>query len=236
MNILIPMAGPTDTILFNEVRVLKNLYKFNNEPFLKLFLKKLNLDGNLIFITQQEYDNSYNVTGEIESIVNNTNVIKLSGFEKGAALTILKIKDKLDLDSPIIISNSDYLINWDSKKFLEYVKKTECDGCLVTYESSSPKHSYCKVDNNGLVVEVAEKEVISSHANVGLYYWSSARLMIQSIESMVDKNVTYNGLYYISLSFNELIHMKKKILIHPVNNITIFDNPSDVRNIINEIY
>ena len=236
MNILIPMAGPSDTIVFDEVKVLKNLFKFNDKPFLKFFLEKINLSGNLIFITQQEYENLYNVTNEIETVIPNPNVFKLNGFEKGAALTILKLKNILDLDTPVIISNSDYLIDWDSKNFLEFVNETKCDGCLVTYESLSPKHSYCKINSDGSVIEVTEKLVISSNANVGLYYWSSARLMFQSIESMVDKNITYNDLYYISLSFNELIQMNKKILIYPVNNITIFDYPSDVRNIINEIY
>ena len=109
MNILIPMAGPSDTIVFDEVKVLKNLFKFNDKPFLKFFLEKINLSGNLIFITQQEYENLYNVTNEIETVIPNPNVFKLNGFEKGAALTILKLKN-IFKDFPSIIINLDLSI------------------------------------------------------------------------------------------------------------------------------
>lgn len=236
MNIIIPMAGPSDTITINDIKMLKNLFILNKEPFIKFFLKKINIVGNVVFVTQQEYENTYNVTDTLKTFIPNPNVFKLNKFEQGAALTILNLKNSIDLDSPIIISNSDYLIDWDSEDFLKFIKETKCDACLVTYESSLPKHSYCKINENGEVSEVTEKKVISSHANVGLYYWSSARIMFESIEKMVNKNITYNNLYYISLSFNELINSNKKVLNYPISNITIFDCENDIQNITNKLY
>lgn len=235
INVIIPMAGPSDTVVLGETETLKNLSRINDKPFIKFFLEKININGNFIFITQEKYERLYGVTEDLESIINKPNIVKINGFEKGAALTILKLRDKLDMNVPVIISNSDYLIDWDSKLFLNFVEETKCDGCLVTYQSNSPKHSYCKINQNGEVTEVAEKTVISSNANVGLYYWSSAKIMFESIEKMVRKKITHNDLYYISLSYNELISSNKKILIYPIKGITIFDSEKDILGIKNKI-
>jgi hypothetical protein len=60
--------------------------------------------------------------------------------------------------------------------------------------------------------------------------------MFESIEKMVNKNITYNNLYYISLSFNELIDSNKKVLNYPISNITIFDSENDIQNLTNKLY
>ena len=45
------------------------------------------------------------------------------------------------------------------------------DGGILTFQSTHPKWSYAKLDNQGFVNEVAEKKPISTNATVGIYYY-----------------------------------------------------------------
>ena len=227
LNIVISIAGPSDVINVKGVPTLKHLIKINNEPFLSVFLKNLNIHGDYIFLIQKEYNDLFDLKKEIEYIVPKCKIIELDGFKNGSALTLFELKDIISLDKPVLFVNSDFTMDWDSNLFMEFIKNSKCDSCLVTYKSDSLKHSYCIVKDD-IVTEVAEKKIISDVAIVGVYYWSNGNILINSIESMVKKQINHNGIYYISLSFNELVKENYKILTYPINSIKILDFESDI--------
>lgn len=43
------------------------------------------------------------------------------------------------------------------------------DGTILTFENAHPKWSYAKCNKDGMVIEVAEKNIISKNATVGVY-------------------------------------------------------------------
>ena len=51
------------------------------------------------------------------------------------------------------------------------MNETPMDGSIVTFKATHPKWSFAKVNQEGLVTEVAEKNPISDTATVGFYYW-----------------------------------------------------------------
>jgi dTDP-glucose pyrophosphorylase len=227
LNIVISIAGPSDVINVKGVPTLKHLINVNGKPFLSLFIENLNINGNYIFLIQKEYNDLFDLKKEIEDVVPKCKIIELDRFKNGSALTLFELRDIVSLSDPILFVNSDFTMDWNSNSFMDFIQDSKCDSCLVTYKSNLPKHSYCTV-KNGIVTNIVEKEVISDIAIAGIYYWSNANILMRSIDSMVKKQINYNGVYYISLSFNELIEKKYKIVTYPIKSIKILDFEDDI--------
>ena len=228
LKIVISISGPGDVIKINGVDVLKHLVIINNEYFLEKFLKSINITGQYIFIIQKKYDLIFDLQRILKSIITDCEIIVLDEFKNGAALTLFELKDKLDLESPVLFLNSDFIIDWNSQNFINFIRNDKCDVCLVTYKSSLPKHSYCEL-NGDKIINVVEKEVISENALVGIYFWSKSKILFNSIEKLIYGKITKNNQYYLSLTFNQIITDNHTISNFTVNSIKILDSENDLK-------
>ena len=109
------------------------------------------------------------------------------------------------------------------------MNETNCDGGIVTFESTHPKWSFAKVNNQGLVTEVAEKNPISNIATVGFYWWKKGSNFIKYAEQMIHKNIRINNEFYICPVFNQAIKDKKKIRTFNVNKMWGLGTPEDLK-------
>src|SRR5262249_53105781 len=76
--------------------------------------------------------------------------------------------------------------------------------------------SYARLENDR-VVAVAEKQPISRHATVGLYYFRSSVEFLRGAERMLLKNTSLSGEFYVAPVYNELILAGKHIGIFPID-------------------
>jgi len=91
------------------------------------------------------------------------------------------------------------------------MQETDADGGIVTFTATHPKWSFAKVDENGLVTEVAEKNPISDIATVGYYYWKHGSDFVKYAEQMIEKNIRVNNEFYVCPVFNQAIEDCKQI-------------------------
>ena len=127
------------------------------------------------------------------------------------------------------MANSDQYVDWDSNEFLYSMQADGVDAGILTFESVHPKWSFAKVNNNGLVTEVAEKKPISNNATVGIYYWARGSDYVKYAERMIEKNRRVNNEFYVCPVFNEAIEDGKKIKIFPVKNMWGIGTPEDLQ-------
>ena len=80
-------------------------------------------------------------------------------------------KDLINDDYPLFFANSDQFVEWNSTDFMYKMQETNADGGIVTFKAIHPKWSFAKINEDGLVTEVAEKNPISDNATVGIYYY-----------------------------------------------------------------
>ena len=121
----------------------------------------------------------------------------------GAVETILKADIS---DDPLLIGNCDQLAAFDVNEFLD----TDLDGRLVVFKSNKPHHSYVQTDN-GLVINIKEKEVISYHAVTGIYYFKSGRVFMSAAEMVIEEGIKTNGEFYVSSVIDKLIEAGYRI-------------------------
>jgi dTDP-glucose pyrophosphorylase len=86
-----------------------------------------------------------------------------------------------------------------------------------------------KVDDSGLVKEVAEKKPISNIATVGIYYYKHGKDFVAAAEQMIRKNIRTNNEFYVAPVYNEMIAVGKQIFSYPIAEMRGMGTPEDLQ-------
>tara|TARA_B100001248_G_scaffold110085_2_gene82150 strand:+ start:2557 stop:2982 length:426 start_codon:yes stop_codon:yes gene_type:complete len=94
----------------------------------------------------------------------------------------------------------------------------ELDGSILTFDdpSKDPKWSFAKINANGFVEQVKEKEPISSNATVGIYYFKQGDYFVDGAIDMILNQDTVNDEYYTCPVYNYLIKKDLSIGIYNI--------------------
>jgi UDP-N-acetylglucosamine diphosphorylase / glucose-1-phosphate thymidylyltransferase / UDP-N-acetylgalactosamine diphosphorylase / glucosamine-1-phosphate N-acetyltransferase / galactosamine-1-phosphate N-acetyltransferase len=210
------MAGLGSRFSKEQFPKPKALIQINSEPMITRAVNSLDIDGDYHFVIQAgEYSE------ELRSVINNipreTNIIEINYLTSGPAKTALLMADIINSNQELVIANCDQIMEWDGHKFLHNARRY--DGAVVTYFSTTNKNSYAKLDSNGNVVEIREKEVISSTSLNGIHYWKKGSHFVNSAEDMIIANDrAINGEFYIGPSYNYMIKRNLNVGIYHIPN------------------
>ena len=214
LNVIIPMAGAGSRFANAGYTFPKPLIDVRGEPMIKVVVDSLNIDANYIYIVQEEHYSKYNLESVLNLITPNCKIVRVNGFNGGAACHLLTAQPYIDNPAPLLIANSDQYVDWESNEFMYSMQNV--DGGILTFENCHPKWSYAKVDDEGYVTEVAEKKPISPHATVGIYYWKHGSDFVSAANAMIAANDKTNGEFYTCPAFNYAIKAGKKIKIFDI--------------------
>jgi HAD superfamily hydrolase (TIGR01509 family) len=229
MNVLIPMAGAGSRFSAAGYTFPKPLIDVNGKPMIQMVVENLNIDANFVFVVQKEHREKYNLDTLLNLIAPNCKVVEVDGLTEGAACTALLAKEYIDSDAPLFFANSDQFVEWDSNEFFYKMNETDADGGIVTFKATHPKWSFAKIDDNGIVTEVAEKNPISDLATVGFYYWKHGSDFVKYAEQMITNNVRVNGEFYVCPVFNQAIDSGKVIRTFDVPKMWGTGTPEDLK-------
>jgi HAD superfamily hydrolase (TIGR01509 family) len=228
MNILIPMAGMGSRFEKAGYTFPKPLIEIYGKPMIQWVIESLKINAKFIFIIQSEHQRKFNIKSLLKYLYPNSKIIETDGLTEGAACTSLLAKEFIDNNQPLLIANSDQYIEWDSAKTMYKISEKNIDGAILTFQSTHPKWSYAKVNKDNEVEQVAEKEVISNNATVGVYYWKKGKDYIRFANEMIKKNIRTNNEFYICPVYNQAILNKKKIVIEEVKKMWGLGTPEDL--------
>ena len=234
MNIVIPMAGAGSRFEEAGYTFPKPLIEVNGQPMIQTVVSNLNLDGTYIFLVQKSHYEKYNLKSLLEVISPNCKIIQIDGLTEGAACTVLKATSLIDNKEPLIIANSDQYIKWNSFETISFFNHDDSDGGILTFESLHPKHSFAKIDGNGLIKEVAEKKPISNSATVGIYHWKKGSDFVFYANQMIKKNIRTNNEFYICPVYNEAIQDGKVIKASAVEEMWGMGTPEELNKFLKD--
>ena len=229
MNVLIPMAGAGSRFAAAGYTFPKPLIDVNGKPMIQMVVENLNIDANFVFVVQKEHREKYNLDTLLNLIAPNCKVVEVDGLTEGAACTALLAKEYIDSDAPLFFANSDQFVEWDSNEFFYKMNETDADGGIVTFKATHPKWSFAKIDDNGIVTEVAEKNPISDLATVGFYYWKHGSDFVKYAEQMISNNVRVNNEFYVCPVFNQAIEGGRVIRTFDVPKMWGTGTPEDLK-------
>ena len=228
MNVLIPMAGNGSRFAQAGYTFPKPLIEVHGKPMIQVVVENLAVDANFIFVVQKSHREKYNLDSMLSLICPGCKIVEVDGVTEGAACTVLLAKEFINNDEPLVIANSDQFIEWNSLEFFYKMNEQNLDAGIVSFRATHPKWSYAKVDDNGFVTEVAEKNPISDIATVGVYYWKHGKDFVNFAERMISKDIRVNNEFYVCPVFNEALLDGLKIKTFDVPKMWGIGTPEDL--------
>lgn len=234
MQILIPIAARTKFFPENEFYFPKPLIEVFNEPLIKVVVENLRkrfIDSEFIFVVDRLESRKFSLTNTLKLITGDkTKVFERPTDTAGALCSCLLSVDLLNYNAPLMIANSDMIINTRLDEAVNYFKTNKVDAGVMTFDSIHPRWSYVRPRDEVNIAQIYEKEVISNNAVAGLYYFKTASLFIESAKKVILNNITNDGMYYISSTINECIlsGLKAHYLKVPNSSVISFHSPASI--------
>ena len=190
----------------------KPLIKVFDETMIESAIKSLCLEGKFIFAIREfeNPDQTKALEETLRKIDPTCKILKVEKLTDGPAETCLLAKDLINNEEPLVIANCDQIMTWNEKGFSNFIKK-DMDGCVVTYTTEDPKHSFIKLDDQGWGIQLREKVPISDVGLTGIHFWRRGKDFVESAEYNIRENLRENGEFYVAPTYNYLIEMGMKI-------------------------
>ncbi|MBI4403891.1 MAG: HAD-IA family hydrolase, partial [Deltaproteobacteria bacterium] len=220
IEIVIPMAGLGQRFSAAGYAKPKPLIDIYGKPMIQWVIENIrpsNHECHFTFLCNEKHIAEYHVDDFLRRLAPGCTIVSVPGVTEGAACTLLLAKRQLSTSRPLMIANSDQWIEIDIDDFMDSAMKGSSDGLIMTFKANEKKWSYARVDETGRVVEVAEKNPISQHATVGLYYFKHAEDFVEGAQNMMRKNIRTNGEFYVCPVYNELLAKNKDVRIYEID-------------------
>ena len=207
IQLVIPAAGAGSR--FREVGIItpKPLIPISGIPMIIWVIANFSLhEGDKLIIVCQQSDNlRENLENFLHLVPCKIEYVEINGLTDGPATTVSLAVNKLELDKPVIVANSDQFVSEGLAEFIDSVRDSQYEGTILTMEASGNKWSYVGRDSKGDINEVVEKQEISNEATVGIYAWSTASKMMDGISYLKSINLRVNNEFYLAPTYQHLI-------------------------------
>lgn len=239
MNIVIPMAGLGSRFIKEGYTTPKPFIDVLGKPMIVRVLENLAYkNAQYILIAQKQHLDSNHLL--VEKIAKDFNVkfISVNKLTEGTACTLLYAKKYIDNDTPLLIANSDQIVDINIADFIKNNKDRKLDGLILTFidNDKNPKWSFAKL-NGELVSEVKEKEPISQYATAGIYLFTKGKIFVDNAIEMIIENDRVNNEFYTCPVYNYAIKNGAKIGIYNIQDSQMhaLGTPKDLSHYTKEI-
>lgn len=222
INIVIPMLGNNKFENNVEYQYPKPIIDINNKPLIERSLDSLRMipgEKRFIFIVNTADCQLYSLDNILRLVAEPTSeIIRLEKETGGAVCSTLMSIDYIDNNDPLIVVNSDQIIDYNLDKIMNDFVNRDLDAGVICFDSVYPKWSYIRIDDDDTVIETSEKRPISRNAIAGFYYFKKGGLFVSSAMRTIERDASIDGQYYLSSTLNELILDGRKIGYYRIPN------------------
>ncbi|MBI2579588.1 MAG: glycosyltransferase family 2 protein [Candidatus Aenigmarchaeota archaeon] len=239
MKIVIPMAGIGNRFLQQGYQIPKPLIKIDGRPMIEHVCDAFSHDDEFLFICNKEHVENTEMKSVLSGIAKNASIVAIEQHKLGPVHSVLLAKDAVDDGEEVIVNYCDFTIEWDYKKFMEFMRSNNADGGIPSFRGFHPaslgntKYAYLKTDVSLHVSEIMEKECFSDDkmqdfAATGTHYFRTGALMKKYFSRAVAEGLSINGEFYASLPFNLMIRDGLRVLAFEVKKFICFGTPYDL--------
>lgn len=221
INVVIPMAGLGSRFASAGYEKPKPFIDVLGIPMIQRVMINLELeDSRFILIARKEHlEKEKEIVDKLKEIYKNVIFIGIDKLTEGTACTLLYAKKYIDNICPLLIANSDQIVDIKIADFVKQCLNKNYDGSILTFTDleRNPKWSFAKKNEFGLVEEVKEKLPISDEATVGIYFFSKGSDFVDAAIQMFIENDRVNNEFYTCPTYNYLIRNDRKISTYNID-------------------
>lgn len=234
LRVMIPAAG--------EGSRFRNAGYLKPKPFIDVFGRPMieHVLGNVcpsgakahLLLRREHRNQEITMVRTLEA--NGVIIHDVEGLTEGTACTLLTCRNVFDDDHPLLVANSDQFVEFDVSAFVQDCFDRGLDGSILVFKDPTrdKKWSFVRVDPEGNVQEVAEKQPISDLATVGIYLFRKGSAFVDAAVDMIAKNDRVNGEFYTCPVYNYMIAAGLKIGVYEISAIAMhgLGTPSDLES------
>ncbi len=217
INIVIPMAGAGSRFIEADYKKPKPFIDVKGKMMVERVLDNLKMnDAKYTLIIRAEHANSEKPSIQYLKSNYNCEILTVNRLTEGAACTILLACEIINNDFPLLLANSDQIVEMNVANYINDSVERGMDGSILTFPSDDIKWSYAKINSSGWLIDLREKEVISPHATVGLYYFQKGKDFVNSAVQMIANNDRVKNEFYTAPAYNYAVKARLKIGIYEI--------------------
>ena len=232
MKVVMPVAGKGSRFTELGITTPKPLVLIRGKHMAEWALASIPFvkPKDLIFILRKEHVENYKIDEKLKKIFGDEiKFITIDYTTEGAACTVLLAKEYINNDEQLIVTDSDHFFRNDN--YFEKIQDEKVAGLIPVHPvpAEDTKWSFSKVDDNWKVSEVKEKIPISEYGNVGAYYFRRGRDFVSAVEEMIERDLRYNGEFYVAPVYNILIERGLSVYASLCQEVWCLGTPEDVQ-------
>jgi len=148
-------------------------------------------------------------------------VVRVSDLTDGALFSVLAGLALVgSTDEPVIIDLADILFSDGPMDLLASLNAPGVGAVVPCFVSNDPCYSYLRLED-GVVVEAAEKRVISDRASAGVYAFKSVPVFLRAAAHSMDmrEQVAHKGALFVCPSINGVLAQGLQVLAPMLDNV-----------------
>jgi NDP-sugar pyrophosphorylase family protein len=218
LNIVLPIAGRGTRFAKAGYAMPKPLILVHGTPMIEVVVNNVRPQRphHFTFIVLAEHLNHFQMGQVLKRIAPGCTIIRVNEVTQGAACTVLLARELIDNEDPLMLVNSDQWVDVEIDRYLAELEVKSADGLIMTMWSDDPKWSYVGFDKEGRVNRIAEKEVISNEATVGIYNFRRGRDFVRAADEMIRKDLRVNNEFYVAPAYNEMLAPGATLVVYNV--------------------
>ncbi|MET0746742.1 MAG: hypothetical protein ABWY49_00995 [Rhizobium sp.] len=226
LNIVVPLAGPDFVSADGRLKALADIGAA--EPFLHATLQQrpwaqAAAPSDYAFVLHDRDETRAFARNALQSWFPGCRVVFLSHFTAGAAFSSLAgvALQAAGDNRSFVIDLADILYSSDIDPALHFARNAGDGGLALTFESANPIYSYLRKNEQGVVVEAAEKKVISHEASAGTYAFRSGPVLLRALAHALEhaSTQTHRDLFFVCPLFNGVLAQSLAVATKTVTDV-----------------
>lgn len=218
MQCVVPLAGPQ--LRLPGGGLIAN-FQVDGAPLLRRAIetrswwKKGDLNARGLTFVLRAGPELADLRGAVEGWFPGCDIVVLPGVTAGALLTALAgVSAARSIDEPLVIDLADILYDVGADMASLFAEPSV--GAAVTYfEDRDPCYSYFEFNRDGDVRRAAEKQVVSSHASAGTYFFRTSGHFIAAAGRSIGEfrqELTVDGALFVCPVVNSIVRSGLRVV------------------------
>ncbi len=239
MHIIIPMSGIGARFQAAGYKDPKPLIPVDGKPIIEHVVNLFPGEKKFTFICNEEHLQTTAMREILQRIAPSGTIVSIPPHKKGPVFATLQVQHLIDDQEEVIVNYCDFGTYWDYQNFLHHTRSRGAAGAIPSYRGFHPhmlgttNYAFIK-DTDQWLEQIKEKEPFTNnrmqeYASNGTYYFAHGSLVKKYFARAMERNLSINGEFYVSLVYNLLVEDGLPVSIYEIEHMLQWGTPQDLR-------